>query len=165
MMYLIPTDPPDGSPSCSVEPALNHTSLRLRCSWPGGFPSPSLYWTGDIKRVGQDQADTGEQTNPLSNTDILLPPEGLTSNNSLDTNETQDSGEYRCSTYNAVGGTEINITLVVKSKCFCFFYLFSILGNMFTHFTDEKRGRRRLDRIHPGAQMDVRATGKERKQQ
>ncbi|XP_026184322.1 V-set and immunoglobulin domain-containing protein 10-like 2 [Mastacembelus armatus] len=76
-------DPPDGSPSCSVEPALNHTSLRLRCSWPGGFPSPSLYWTGDIKRVGQDQADTGEQTNPLSNTDILLPPEGLTSNNSL----------------------------------------------------------------------------------
>lgn len=33
-----------------------------------------------------------------------------------DTHETQDSGEYRCSTSNAVGGTEINVTLVVKSK-------------------------------------------------
>lgn len=33
-----------------------------------------------------------------------------------DTDQTQDSGEYRCSTSNAVGGTEINVTLVVKSK-------------------------------------------------
>lgn len=36
-----------------------------------------------------------------------------------DTHETQDSGEYRCSTSNAVGGTEINVTLVVKSKKSC----------------------------------------------
>lgn len=33
-----------------------------------------------------------------------------------DVHETLDSGEYRCSTSNAVGGTEINITLRVKSK-------------------------------------------------
>lgn len=33
-----------------------------------------------------------------------------------DVHETLDSGEYRCSTANAVGGTEINITLHVKSK-------------------------------------------------
>lgn len=33
-----------------------------------------------------------------------------------DTDEIQDSGEYRCTTSNAVGGTEINVTLVVKSK-------------------------------------------------
>ncbi|XP_070774130.1 V-set and immunoglobulin domain-containing protein 10-like 2 [Enoplosus armatus] len=75
--------PPDGSPSCSAEPALNHTSLRLFCSWPGGFPSPSLHWTGDLKRVGQGEADTGQQTNPLTNTAILLPPDGLTTNNTL----------------------------------------------------------------------------------
>ncbi|XP_032388750.1 V-set and immunoglobulin domain-containing protein 10-like 2 [Etheostoma spectabile] len=31
-----------------------------------------------------------------------------------DTDETQDSGEYRCTTSNAVGGTEINVTLVIK---------------------------------------------------
>ncbi|XP_044079276.1 V-set and immunoglobulin domain-containing protein 10-like 2 isoform X2 [Siniperca chuatsi] len=75
--------PPDGSPSCSIEPALNHTSLRLLCSWPGGFPSPSLHWTGDLKRLEQEEADTGQQTNPLINTAILLQSEGLTTNNSL----------------------------------------------------------------------------------
>ncbi|XP_056254332.1 V-set and immunoglobulin domain-containing protein 10-like 2 isoform X1 [Seriola aureovittata] len=75
--------PPDGPPSCSVQPALNHTSLRLLCSWPGGFPSASLRWTGDLKGLGQEEADTGQQTNPLSNTAILLPSEGLKSNNSL----------------------------------------------------------------------------------
>ncbi|KAI3373652.1 hypothetical protein L3Q82_022243, partial [Scortum barcoo] len=75
--------PPDGSPSCSVEPALNHTSLRLLCSWPGGFPPPSLQWTGDLKRAGQVEADTGQQTNQLTNAALLLPSEGLTSNSSL----------------------------------------------------------------------------------
>ncbi|XP_069577958.1 V-set and immunoglobulin domain-containing protein 10-like 2 [Brachyistius frenatus] len=75
--------PPDGSPSCSVEPALNHTSMRLLCSWPGGFPSPSLLWTGDLMHAGQDQGDPGLQTNPLTRNDILLPSGGLTSNNSL----------------------------------------------------------------------------------
>ncbi|XP_072230536.1 V-set and immunoglobulin domain-containing protein 10-like 2 [Leuresthes tenuis] len=68
--------PPDGSPSCSVEPALNHTSLRLLCSWPGGFPSPSLHWTGDLLQAGQP-------TNPLNSTLISLPSESLTSNHSL----------------------------------------------------------------------------------
>lgn len=82
-LYLIPTDPPDGSPSCSVEPALNYTSLRLLCSWSGGFPSPSLKWTGDLKGVGQDEAGAGQQTNPLTNTAIVLPSEGVTINNSL----------------------------------------------------------------------------------
>ncbi|KAM9349045.1 V-set and immunoglobulin domain-containing protein 10-like 2 [Symphorus nematophorus] len=74
--------PPDGSPSCSVEPALNHTSLRLLCSWPGGFPSPSLQWTGDLKQVARGEADTGQQTNPLTTTAILLSTEDLNSNNS-----------------------------------------------------------------------------------
>ncbi|XP_031728431.1 V-set and immunoglobulin domain-containing protein 10-like 2 [Anarrhichthys ocellatus] len=74
--------PPDGSPSCSVEPALNHTSLRLLCSWPGGLPSPSLHWTGPLTQVGQDGADTVQQTNPLTNTAILLPPDDLTANSS-----------------------------------------------------------------------------------
>ncbi|KAK5887514.1 hypothetical protein CesoFtcFv8_016113 [Champsocephalus esox] len=75
--------PPDGSPSCSVEPALNHTSLRLLCSWPGGFPSPSLHWSGQLKQLGQNEVNIEQQTNPVTNTAILLPPEGLVSNNSL----------------------------------------------------------------------------------
>ncbi|XP_072230537.1 V-set and immunoglobulin domain-containing protein 10-like 2 [Leuresthes tenuis] len=74
--------PPDGSPSCSVEPALNHTSLRLLCSWPGGFPSPSLHWTGDLLQAGQDQVDTGQQTNP-TDTEMLLPAGDLVPNHSL----------------------------------------------------------------------------------
>ncbi|XP_076025252.1 V-set and immunoglobulin domain-containing protein 10-like 2 [Genypterus blacodes] len=58
--------PPDGSPSCSVEPAQNHSSLRLLCSWPGGFPSPSLSWTG------QDVDTLGQETDELTNSAILL---------------------------------------------------------------------------------------------
>ncbi|XP_035846827.1 V-set and immunoglobulin domain-containing protein 10-like 2 [Sander lucioperca] len=79
-LNLIPADPPDGSPSCSVEAALNYTALRLLCSWPGGLPSPSLHWTGLMNQVGQDEAGTGQQTNPLTNTAVLLPSEGLNSN-------------------------------------------------------------------------------------
>nr|XP_040038802.1 V-set and immunoglobulin domain-containing protein 10-like 2 [Gasterosteus aculeatus aculeatus] len=76
--------PPDGNPTCSVEPALNHTALRLLCSWPGGLPSPSLHWTGPLpSEAGQDGADTRLQTNPLANTAILLSSEDLTSNSSL----------------------------------------------------------------------------------
>ncbi|XP_056267258.1 V-set and immunoglobulin domain-containing protein 10-like 2 [Pseudoliparis swirei] len=74
--------PPDGSPSCSVEPALNHTSVRLLCSWPGGFPSPSLRWTGPLARAGQEQAATGPQANPPAGAAILLPPGELTANSS-----------------------------------------------------------------------------------
>lgn len=81
-LYPIPTDPPDGSPSCSVEPALNHTSLKLLCSWTGGFPSPSLHWTGDLKTLGHTEADTGTQTNQLTNTTVLLSTEGMASNDS-----------------------------------------------------------------------------------
>ena len=44
-----------------------------------------------------------------------------------DAHESQDSGQYRCSTSNAVGGTEINITLVVKSKVGFFLLLLALL--------------------------------------
>ncbi|TKS82991.1 V-set and immunoglobulin domain-containing protein 10-like 2 [Collichthys lucidus] len=74
--------PPDGQPSCSVEPALNHTSLRLLCSWSGGYPAPSLHWTGNLKQVAHDEANTGQQTKPLT-TAILLSSESLTSNDNL----------------------------------------------------------------------------------
>uniref|UniRef100_A0A1A7XCW0 V-set and immunoglobulin domain containing 10 n=1 Tax=Iconisemion striatum TaxID=60296 RepID=A0A1A7XCW0_9TELE len=69
--------PPSGSPSCSVEAALNHTSLRLVCSWPGGSPSPSLLWTGDLIQAGQQ---TSLQS---SSAVILLSSKILTSYSSL----------------------------------------------------------------------------------
>ncbi|KAL0995020.1 hypothetical protein UPYG_G00130700 [Umbra pygmaea] len=45
--------PPEGSPSCSVLPAMNYSSLNLTCSWPGGLPSPSLRWTRDLLYLAQ----------------------------------------------------------------------------------------------------------------
>ncbi|XP_058484302.1 V-set and immunoglobulin domain-containing protein 10-like 2 [Solea solea] len=75
--------PPDGSPSCSVQPALNHTSVRLLCSWPGGLPSASLHWTGDLKPVDPEESESGERKPPASNTAIFLPPENLTSDGSV----------------------------------------------------------------------------------
>ncbi|KAM4547578.1 V-set and immunoglobulin domain-containing protein 10-like 2 [Fundulus diaphanus] len=80
---LIVFYPPPGLPSCSLEPAQNHTSLRLLCSWSGGFPSPSLRWTGEAIKPGQEQEETGQQRNVQSSAPILLPSEGLIPNNSL----------------------------------------------------------------------------------
>ncbi|XP_023198305.1 V-set and immunoglobulin domain-containing protein 10-like 2 [Xiphophorus maculatus] len=74
--------PPDGSPVCSVESALNHTALRLLCSWLGGFPSPSLNWTGDPTQAGQKQVDTGQQPRLTTNV-MMLPSEKLNRNSSL----------------------------------------------------------------------------------
>ncbi|XP_047463867.1 V-set and immunoglobulin domain-containing protein 10-like 2 [Mugil cephalus] len=77
--------PPDGSPSCSVEPALNHSSLRLFCFWPGGSPSPSLQWTGDLTHAEQEQSNTNinNTSNHHTTTAILLLSGGLPSNNSM----------------------------------------------------------------------------------
>ncbi|XP_064209245.1 V-set and immunoglobulin domain-containing protein 10-like 2 [Anguilla rostrata] len=45
--------PPDGNPTCAILPGNNYTDLALWCSWAGGYPQPSLAWTG---------------TDPLANT-------------------------------------------------------------------------------------------------
>ncbi|KAK5606658.1 hypothetical protein CRENBAI_017708 [Crenichthys baileyi] len=45
---------------------------------------------------------------------MLLRTSAWTNLTMRDADEMQDSGEYRCSTANAVGGAEINVTLVVK---------------------------------------------------
>ncbi|XP_061608397.1 V-set and immunoglobulin domain-containing protein 10-like 2 [Phyllopteryx taeniolatus] len=68
--------PPDGSPSCSMQPAMNHTSLRLRCSWAGGFPPAYVHWAENLRRVEGDEVDIGHN-------DILLPSEDLAGNSSL----------------------------------------------------------------------------------
>ncbi|XP_014900496.1 carcinoembryonic antigen-related cell adhesion molecule 5-like [Poecilia latipinna] len=75
--------PPDGSPMCSVESALNHTALRLLCSWLGGFPSLSLNWTGDPIQAGQKQVDTGQQQPRLTTNVMMLPSETLNRNSSV----------------------------------------------------------------------------------
>ncbi|XP_077402402.1 V-set and immunoglobulin domain-containing protein 10-like 2 isoform X1 [Vanacampus margaritifer] len=69
--------PPDGSPSCSMEPAVNHTSLRLHCSWTGGFPSANVQWDQHLRRAGDKVDVVGHDS------DILLPSEDLAGNSSL----------------------------------------------------------------------------------
>ncbi|KAM4620928.1 V-set and immunoglobulin domain-containing protein 10-like 2 [Polymixia lowei] len=75
--------PPDASPSCSVEPAQNHTSLRLLCSWPGGLPSPSLHWTRGLLGLVQDLADAGQEIDKMTDNATLLPSVANTSNNTV----------------------------------------------------------------------------------
>lgn len=41
----VSSDPPDGSPACSILPVNNYTDLALSCSWKGGYPSPTLNWS------------------------------------------------------------------------------------------------------------------------
>lgn len=60
-----------------------------------------------------------------------------------DTDERQDSGAYRCTTANMVGGTEINVTLVVKSKShvcdrFSFTYLGGFIRLKYLYFTQDQ---------------------------
>lgn len=65
-----------------------------------------------------------------------------------DVHETQDSGEYRCSTSNAVGGTEINVTLLVKSTLlsFCFSPLKIIVKHQSKYV--QSQSRQNLDNSH-----------------
>ena len=82
-LYYVPTDPPDGSPSCSVEPVLNHSSLSLQCSWPGGLPAPSLHWTRGLLGLGQEVAGPGQEIDKPSNNITLPPAVARASNNTL----------------------------------------------------------------------------------
>ncbi|CAL8364677.1 unnamed protein product [Lota lota] len=89
--------PPDGSPSCSVEPVLNHSSLSLQCSWPGGLPAPSLHWTQELLGLGQEVAGPGQEIDQLSNNITLLPEVARASNNTLFTCQ----GSHRASNHTA----------------------------------------------------------------
>jgi len=55
---FVPTDPPDGAPTCSISPVNNYTDLALRCTWEGGIPAATLGWTPYV---------FGEESEGLSN--------------------------------------------------------------------------------------------------
>ncbi|XP_064827156.1 V-set and immunoglobulin domain-containing protein 10-like 2 [Oncorhynchus masou masou] len=75
--------PPDGSPSCSVLPAMNYSSLNLTCSWPGGLPSPSLRWTTNHLSLAQGGAWLGGEESWPANNISVLQSGSQTNNNSL----------------------------------------------------------------------------------
>ncbi|XP_046876907.1 hemicentin-1-like [Hypomesus transpacificus] len=75
--------PPDGSPSCIVQPALNYSSLSLQCTWPGGLPPPSLRWSPGLLAPGQEGAVLGQEVAGLTNNATVLQSGANTFNNSL----------------------------------------------------------------------------------
>ncbi|XP_055791185.1 V-set and immunoglobulin domain-containing protein 10-like 2 [Salvelinus fontinalis] len=75
--------PPDGSPSCSVQPAMNYSSLNLTCSWLGGLPPPSLRWTTNPLSLAQGGAWLGGEGAWPANNVSVLQSGSQTSNNSL----------------------------------------------------------------------------------
>ncbi|XP_029106441.1 V-set and immunoglobulin domain-containing protein 10-like 2 [Scleropages formosus] len=40
--------PPNGSPTCTLLPSNNYTDVVLWCSWEGGYPPASLYWSSPL---------------------------------------------------------------------------------------------------------------------
>ncbi|NXG14133.1 VSI10 protein, partial [Grallaria varia] len=43
MLFLL-TDPPQSTPKCWAETSSSGLMLQLFCSWPGGYPHPTLHW-------------------------------------------------------------------------------------------------------------------------
>ncbi|NXF05656.1 VSI10 protein, partial [Smithornis capensis] len=43
MLFLL-TDPPESTPKCWAETSSSGQMLQLFCSWPGGYPHPTLHW-------------------------------------------------------------------------------------------------------------------------
>lgn len=81
--------------------------VQLDCNLRSGYlPANEITW---FNNQGVDIQGTSKYT--------VLRTSAWANLTVRDVHETLDSGEYRCSTSNAVGGTEINITLQVKSTC------------------------------------------------
>ncbi|XP_027887452.1 V-set and immunoglobulin domain-containing protein 10-like 2 [Xiphophorus couchianus] len=80
------------------------SDVQLTCNLRANYlPANDITW---FNNQGVDVRDTSKY--------MLLQTSAWANLTVRETDETQDSGEYRCSTSNAVGGAEINVTLVVK---------------------------------------------------
>ncbi|XP_061105436.1 V-set and immunoglobulin domain-containing protein 10-like 2 [Conger conger] len=60
--------PPEGSPTCTILPGNNYTDLALWCTWMGGYPQPSLAWTG-----GDAWEDSYGREQSLGNATLMQP--------------------------------------------------------------------------------------------
>ncbi|KPP67003.1 carcinoembryonic antigen-related cell adhesion molecule 5-like, partial [Scleropages formosus] len=47
-LCILTLDRPNGSPTCTIFPTNNYTDVALWCSWEGGYPPASLYWTSTL---------------------------------------------------------------------------------------------------------------------
>ncbi|NXD95680.1 VSI10 protein, partial [Chaetorhynchus papuensis] len=58
-------DPPQATPKCWAETSSSGLMLQLFCSWPGGYPHPTLHWTEE----GQDLENSSWVISSTSSSD------------------------------------------------------------------------------------------------
>ncbi|NXD62851.1 VSI10 protein, partial [Eolophus roseicapillus] len=63
LSFLI--DPPQSTPKCWAETSSSGLMLQLVCSWPGGYPHPTLHW----KEEGQDLENSSWVLSSTSSSD------------------------------------------------------------------------------------------------
>ncbi|NXK61558.1 VSI10 protein, partial [Sylvietta virens] len=59
------TDPPQATPKCWAETSSSGLMLQLFCSWPGGYPHPTLHW----REEGQDLENSSWVISSTSSSD------------------------------------------------------------------------------------------------
>ncbi|XP_029105930.1 V-set and immunoglobulin domain-containing protein 10-like 2 [Scleropages formosus] len=85
--------PPNGSPTCTIRPTNNYTDVALWCSWEGGYPPASLYWSSPLI--------TPNGTAPSFTNTTLVHPGSTTPHNSTFTchgSHVASPASYSCST-------------------------------------------------------------------
>lgn len=108
MCILSPVEAPVLLTQRRVVSVYEGSDVQLTCNLRSNYlPTNQITW---FNNRGLDVQGTSKYT--------LLRTSAWANLTVRDTHEAQDSGEYRCSTSNAVGGTEVNVTLLVKSKTF-----------------------------------------------
>lgn len=58
-------DPPQATPKCWAETSSSGLMLQLFCSWPGGYPHPTLHW----REEGQDLENSSWVISSTSSSD------------------------------------------------------------------------------------------------
>lgn len=108
MCILSPVEAPVLLTQRRVVSVYEGSDVQLTCNLRSNYlPTNQITW---FNNRGLDVKGTSKYT--------LLRTSAWANLTVRDTHEAQDSGEYRCTTSNAVGGTEVNVTLLVKSKTF-----------------------------------------------
>ncbi|NWV01250.1 VSI10 protein, partial [Upupa epops] len=64
VLFLL-TDPPHSTPKCWAETSSSGLMLQLFCSWPGGYPHPTLWW----REEGHDLENSSLVISSISSSD------------------------------------------------------------------------------------------------
>ncbi|XP_033924205.1 V-set and immunoglobulin domain-containing protein 10 isoform X2 [Melopsittacus undulatus] len=65
-VQLLVANPPQSTPKCWAETSSSGLMLQLVCSWPGGYPHPTLHW----REEGQDLENSSWVLSSMTSSDI-----------------------------------------------------------------------------------------------